>query len=356
MVNKKYEKLMAKCISLAKKSEGKNLPNPYVGAIIYDEKNDKIISTGYHELFGSNHAEVNAINNAKGNTKGKTLIVNLEPCSHFGKTPPCCDLIIKSGIKKVVYAMDDVNPKVKGKEILKKAKIEVISGVYKEKALELNKVFIKNQFTKKPYIMLKVASTLDSKIALSNGKSKWITNEKSRHIVQKLRSNYQAIMTGSGTVLSDNPNLNVRLKNKNSPIRIIFDPNGKLSLKENVFKDDGIRIILISNKKRNCAFEQIEFKDFDSLLKELFKKGICSIMVESGAGLNSALLKAGEVDEINYFIAPKIFGGGLDFIKGFDLNEISSAIELYNVKIKKIDDDILINAKIKKENSIWNFL
>ena len=174
---------MAKCISLAKKSDGKNLPNPYVGAIIYDEKKGEIISTGYHKLFGSDHAEVNAINNAKGNTKGKTLIVNLEPCSHFGKTPPCCDLIIKSGIKKVVYAMDDVNPKVRGKEILKKANIEVISGVGKENALELNKIFIKNQLAKKPYIMLKVASTLDSKIALLNGKSKWITNEKSRHIV-----------------------------------------------------------------------------------------------------------------------------------------------------------------------------
>ena len=230
-MNKIYEKLMRKCISLAKKSNGKNLPNPYVGAVIYDEEKDEILSMGYHKKFGDNHAERNAILNSEKSVEGKTLIVNLEPCYHFGNTPPCADLIIKSKIKKVVISHLDPNPIVQGRGIkkLKKAGIEVIVGVLDNAACELNKIFIKNQTEKKPYIMSKIASTLDYKIAKEKNKPTVITNEKSHILVQKLRSEYQAIMTGSGTVLSDNPRLNVRLKNKKSPIRIIFDPNNKLN-------------------------------------------------------------------------------------------------------------------------------
>ena len=232
-----YNNLMKKCFSLAKKARGKNMPNPFVGAIVYDEEKKEIISFGYHEKYGEAHAEVNAIKNANGNTKEKTLIVNLEPCSHFGKTPPCADLIIKSGFKKVVIAMIDPNPKVQNNGIrkLKEAGIEVIVGVLEKEAKELNKIFIKNILYKKPYVMLKTATTLDGKIATKTNKSKWITNETSRLEVQKLRSSYQAIMTGTGTVLADNPQLNVRLKGKKSPSRIIFDPNNKLSVDYKVF-------------------------------------------------------------------------------------------------------------------------
>ena len=167
-----YEKLMQKCINLALQADGKNMPNPYVGAIIYDEEKNEIISSGYHKKYGEAHAEVNAIKNANGNTKGKTIIVNLEPCSHYGKTPPCADLIVKSGIKKCVIAMLDPNKKASGgAQILKNAGIEVITGVLENKARELNKVFLKNILEKKPYIMLKCATTLDGKIALQNGKS-----------------------------------------------------------------------------------------------------------------------------------------------------------------------------------------
>lgn len=173
----KYKKLMQKCINLAKKAQGKNIPNPYVGAIVYDEKEDKIISCGYHEKYGQAHAEVNAIKNANGNTKGKTIIVNLEPCSHWGKTPPCADLIIKSGFKKAIIATLDLNKQATGGlEKLQNAGIETVLGVLEKEAKDLNKVFFKNTLTKKPYIMLKIASTLDGKIALDNGKSKWITN------------------------------------------------------------------------------------------------------------------------------------------------------------------------------------
>lgn len=350
---KQYEKLMKKCFSYAKSGRGKVEPNPYVGAIIYDEEKNEIISCGYHQKFGKNHAEVNAINNAKGNTKDKILIVNLEPCSHFGKTPPCADLIIKSGFKKVVVGMVDPNPIVQGKGIekLKDAGIEVIQDVLKNESEELNKVFIKNILYKKPYVMLKTATTMDSKTADINNDSKWITNELSRTYVQKIRSSYQAIMTGSGTVIKDNPRLNVRLKSKKSPIRIIFDPNNKLNFNYNVFKNDGTRIILVNNSNviPPNHIEKIEFKNFDLLFKELYKKNIYSIMVEAGSGLNSVLLKEDEIDEINQFISNKIFGSGKSFVENLDELNIKNCINLKDFKIKQFDNNILINAKIDKK-------
>ena len=328
------------------------MPNPFVGAIIWDEEKKEIVSSGYHKEYGKAHAEVEAIKNAKGNTKNKTLIVNLEPCSHYGKTPPCADLIIQSGIKKVVIAMADVNPIVRynGIKKLKDASIEVISGVLEDEAKELNKVFIKNILYKKPYVMLKTATTLDSKIATVNNKSKWITNEKARLEVQKLRNSYQAIMSASGTILADNPRWNVRLKNKKSPIRIIFDPNNKVPLDYNVFNDDGVRKILINNSKINLKkdIEQINFTNFDELFKKLYEMNIYSIMIEAGQGLNSLLLKNNEIDEINHFFAPKIFGSGLNYVDDILIDEVSEAIELENIKIKRFDDNFLINGKIKK--------
>ncbi|MBR1617258.1 bifunctional diaminohydroxyphosphoribosylaminopyrimidine deaminase/5-amino-6-(5-phosphoribosylamino)uracil reductase RibD [bacterium] len=346
-----YEKLMKKCFSLAKKSKGKNLPNPYVAAIVYDEDENKIISEGYHHKFGSIHAEVDAINNAGGNTINKTLIVNLEPCSHYGKTPPCTDLIIKSKIKKVVFAHFDPNKNVHGEKILKQNGIEVISGILEKEAKDLNKIFIKNQTQKKPYIMLKTATTQDSKIALLNGNSKWITNELSRKYVHKLRNEYCAIMTGAGCVKKDNPYLTSRIKNSKNPIRIIFDPNNKLDLSYNVFCDDNTPIFWVNNSniKTPNHIQKLNFKDISTLLTELYQKGIYSIMIEAGKGLNSLLLNLGEVDEINHFIAPKIFGSGINFIETEEIFQIKDAIELYDIKTKKFGDDILINAKIKKE-------
>ncbi len=356
MNNKIYEELMKKCIALAKKGVGKVEPNPYVGAIIYDEKKQKIISYGYHQKYGESHAEVNAIKNLKETAKNKTLIVNLEPCSHWGKTPPCVDLIIKSGFKKVVVGMIDPNPLVKNNGInkLKNAGVEVVEGILEKECKKLNKVFIKNMIHKKPYIMLKTATTLDGKIATPNLNSKWITNELSRNQVQKLRSKYQAIMTGSNTVLYDNPRLNVRIKNKKSPVRIIFDPNNKIHIdpdKINVFKNDGVRIILINNSKIKTPdyIEKINYTDFHSLFVQLYQIGISSIMIEAGSGLNSALIKANEVDEINQFIAPKIFGCGLDFIKDFNIKNVNECVKLKDINIKQFNDDILINAVIEKD-------
>ena len=341
------EKYIKMCFSLAKKGKNNVLPNPMVGSLIVKE--GRIISKGYHKKYGEFHAERNAILNAKEDLEGATIYVNLEPCSHFGKTPPCADLIIEKKIKRVVFSSFDKNPKVDGVKKLKEAGIEVLGGVLEKEGDELNKVFFKNITKKIPYIALKTATTLDSKIATENYNSKWITGDSSRLEVMKLRSFYQAIITGSNTVLYDNPKLTSRIKGGINPIRIIMDKKGQIPFNYNVFEDDGTRIILIDNTKRNCPshVEKIGFSNINELLKTLFNMGIYSILIESGRGLNSAFLKEKCVDEIYHFIAPKILGGGINFIDGFNPKKIDDGLIAYNLKIKKFEPDIMLNYKLK---------
>ena len=341
------EKYIKMCFSLAKKGKNNVLPNPMVGSLIVKE--GRIISKGYHKKYGEFHAERNAILNAKENLEGATIYVNLEPCSHFGKTPPCADLIIEKKIKRVVFSSFDKNPKVDGVKKLKEKGIEVLGGVLEKEGDELNKVFFKNITKKIPYIALKTATTLDSKIATENYNSKWITGDSSRLEVMKLRSFYQAIITGSNTVLYDNPKLTSRIKGGINPIRIIMDKKGQIPFNYNVFENDGTRIILIDNTKRKCPshVEKIGFSNINELLKTLFNMGIYSILIESGRGLNSAFLKEKCVDEIYHFIAPKILGGGINFIDGFNPKKIDDGLIAYNLKIKKFEPDIMLNYKLK---------
>ena len=341
------EKYIKMCFSLAKKGKNNVLPNPMVGSLIVKE--GRIISKGYHKKYDEFHAERNAILNAKEDLEGATIYVNLEPCSHFGKTPPCADLIIEKKIKRVVFSSFDKNPKVDGVKKLKEAGIEVLGGVLEKEGDELNKVFFKNITKKIPYIALKTATTLDSKIATENYNSKWITGDSSRLEVMKLRSLYQAIITGSNTVLYDNPKLTSRIKGGINPIRIIMDKKGQIPFNYNVFEDDGTRIILIDNTKRKCPshVEKIGFSNINELLKTLFNMGIYSILIESGRGLNSAFLKEKCVDEIYHFIAPKILGGGINFIDGFNPKKIDDGLIAYNLKIKKFEPDIMLNYKLK---------
>ena len=341
------EKYIKMCFSLAKKGKNNVLPNPMVGSLIVKE--GRIISKGYHKKYGEFHAERNAILNAKEDLEGATIYVNLEPCSHFGKTPPCADLIIEKKIKRVVFSSFDKNPKVDGVKKLKEKGIEVLGGVLEKEGDELNKVFFKNITKKIPYIALKTATTLDSKIATENYNSKWITGDSSRLEVMKLRSLYQAIITGSNTVLYDNPKLTSRIKGGINPIRIIMDKKGQIPFNYNVFENDGTRIILIDNTKRKCPshVEKIGFSNINELLKTLFNMGIYSILIESGRGLNSAFLKEKCVDEIYHFIAPKILGGGINFIDGFNPKKIDDGLIAYNLKIKKFEPDIMLNYKLK---------
>ena len=344
--NKEDEKYIKKCFQLAKKGGFDVFKNPLVGCVIV--KNNEIVSFGHHQKYGENHAERNAILRAKDtDLKGATLYVNLEPCSHFGKTPPCTDLIIEKKIKRVCYSNSDPNKKVNGYKKLIEAGIEVTRGVLEKEGKELNKVFFKNIKTNLPYIALKTGATLDSKVATNSFQSKWITNEKSRYEVMKLRSKYQAILTTSKTVLCDNPSLTSRIKRGISPVRIIIDRNGVLEDNYNVFKDD-VRVIVATNsdKKYPNNVEVIQYKNLKNLFETLYEKGITSILVESGGIFSGTLLKEGLIDEIYQFIAPKILGRGINFTEGLQIDNLALCIQAQNLKIKNFGNDILLNYKL----------
>lgn len=351
-----YKKLMKKCIKLAQKAQGKTSPNPMVGAIIVDD-NLKIISSGYHQKAGEPHAEVMAIRDAelKGvDIKGKTLIVNLEPCSHFGKTPPCADLIVKKGIKRLIIGMQDPNPIVKGRGIekCKNAGIEVIVGVLEKECVELNEVFIKNQIQKKPFVVSKIATTIDGKIATQTGSSKWITGAESRKQVQKIRGAYDAILTGIDTVLADNPSLDCIYKNMT---KVILDTHLRMPFDAKIFNSGRIFLATCEKDKKKYPsnVKIIECPDkngmvnIEFLLKELYKLGICSVLVEAGSGVNSSFLRYGFLDKIYHFMAPKILGDNeaRSCFSGFDIEAISQCEQFVLEKVKKIGCDVMMTYK-----------
>ena len=357
---KNYEKFMRKCISLAKKGEGHVSPNPLVGAVVLD-KNGEIAGVGWHEKYGEAHAEVNALKMAGEKASGGTIFVSLEPCSHFGKTPPCADLIISKGIKKVVAGVLDPNPIVAGKGIkkLKNAGIEVVCGVLEDECRKLNEIFFKNQLEKRPFIAIKTAMTFDGKIAAANGDSKWVTCEKSRKIVQKLRNKYDAILTGSNTVLADNPSMNCRLKNGVNPVRVVIDSKLRLSPDFKFFKNDKTPIfIAIGENVEPKGFPaHVQFIkcpivdgkiDLKFLFSELYKKGVKSILVEAGGGLNGAVLRTGMADKIYQFIAPKILGdnSAISCFYGLKTEFMKDAKNLRIESVKKSADDLLVEYSV----------
>lgn len=364
MTTKNNEKFIKKCISLAKKGEGKVSPNPLVGAVVTD-KNGVVAGYGWHKKYGEAHAEVNAVKMAKENNidiKGGTIYVSLEPCSHHGKTPPCADMIIKEGIKKVVIGCIDPNPIVAGNGIkkLKAAGIEVVTGVLENECKELNEIFIKNQTQQKPFVAIKTATTADGYIATSTGSSKWITSEKSRNYVQKLRNKYDAILTGSGTVIADNPSLTCRKKNGRNPIRIIIDSNAITPPEATVFNNDGTKVIMAVSKNANTKKypDNVEFIvcptnkesgkiDLEYLIQQLYEKGIRSVLVEAGGKLNGAFIKAKLADKLYHFIAPKLLADSTskNFAEGFDIKDINQSIKLKDTKTRILNPDILIETR-----------
>lgn len=352
-----YKKYMKRCLTLAKKAAGKTSPNPMVGAVILD-KNLNFVSEGYHQKCGEAHAEVNAINAAKEKNidiKGGIIIVNLEPCSHYGKTPPCADLIIKSGLKKVVVGCTDPNKKVAGNGIKKcqKAGLEVITGILEEECKKLNEIFFKNQLENLPFITIKTATTIDGKIATKTGSSKWITGEKSRNFVQKLRNNYDAILTSSQTVIADDPSLTCRMKNGKNPIRIIVDSKLTTPTTAKVYNNDGTRVIIATtlkdNKKYPTNVEILTVKksndkvDLKDLTQKLYDLGINSVLVEAGGKLNGALLKEKLADKLIHFTAPKLLADttAKSFAEGFDIENINNCLTLTPIRTKYYGTDLM---------------
>lgn len=327
------EKYMRMCFALAKKGYGKAAPNPMVGCVVLD-RDGNLISKGYHKKYGENHAERDALLKLKNNeAEGGTLYVNLEPCSHFGKTPPCVDLIIKHKLKRVVIGMKDVNPKVDGITKLKNAGIEV-DFVLEEEARFLNRMFIKTMTEKMPYVVLKTASTMDGKIASRIGSSKWITSETARKEVYRMRKEFDCIMTSSNTVIADNPSMQHSFK-------CILDKDLRTSKDAKIYQQGEIYIA----SKENTPLKNNQL-DIEAVLKNLYSKGIYSVFVECGGTLAGSMLKDNLIDEVYQFIAPKILNdnNGLSCFNGADIKEISQAKNLKIYELKQIEKDILIKA------------
>jgi diaminohydroxyphosphoribosylaminopyrimidine deaminase / 5-amino-6-(5-phosphoribosylamino)uracil reductase len=325
------ELYIKRCLEMAEKGLGLTVPNPMVGCVIVHQ--GKIIGEGYHHKYGGPHAEVNAINSVKNKEllKFSTLYVNLEPCSHFGKTPPCADLIIKMKIPEVVIGTEDINDIVKGKGIkkLKDAGIKVKKDVLQSSCLELNKRFFTFHQKKRPYIILKWAMTRDGFIDMErkNGeipRIKWITDEKLRPLVHKWRSEEQAIMAGTNTVLLDNPQLNTRFWSGKDPVRIILDQNLRLPSSLHVF-DGTVRTIVFTGKKKNndsnAEYVNIDFsKDIISqICHELFCRNILSVIIEGGTQLLQTFIDSGTWDEA------RVFTGSIRFGKGVKAPKLSAA-------------------------------
>ncbi len=353
---------MQQALELAQKGRGLVLPNPLVGCVVV--KNNQIVGKGYHQKFGEAHAEVNALQDAGSQARGATLYVTLEPCCHTGKTPPCTNEILQCGIKKVVIACSDPNPLVSGKGIkqLIAAGIEVVSGVLQDEACHLNRVFNKFIRSRKPYITLKIAQTLDGKIADINHKSKWISGELSRECVHRMRFESGAVLVGAGTVFADNPRLTVRTFHiSEQPWRIVIDPKLIAPLNSLVFADElkHRTLVLISKDQsqkakaeklvRNgvkivvCDQTATGHFDLNKLLDKLGEMGLAHILVEGGQKIFSSFFKQKCIDELQIFIAPKLFGQGLSSLQVPGWTADSPCI-LENTSWNKMGNDLLFTG------------
>jgi len=369
------EKYMRMAIELAKKGAGAVNPNPMVGAVVV--KNGKVIGEGYHKLFGGPHAEVYALEDAGKEAEGAEIYVTLEPCSHYGKTPPCAKKIIDMGIKKCFIGSSDPNPKVAGKGVamLKEAGIEVVENVLKKECDEINQVFFKYIKTRIPYLFIKCGITLDGKIALSNGISKWITNRIAREKVQFYRNKFMGIMVGINTVLTDNPSLTARVENGVNPFRIIVDPCLKIdenykvvknnedektvviTSQKNLFVEDAENTEIQIKQKKLCKENKVKFIfiegekfSFLKMLEEIGKTGIDSILLEGGETLISLAFEENVIDGGEIFIANKILGdsSAKPFISGFVREKMDEAVQLTNVRNNIYGENVGMEFYFKK--------
>lgn len=373
------EKYMRRAIELAKKGSGHVNPNPLVGAVIV--RDGEIIGEGYHECYGQLHAERNAIANAKkrGNSlEGSTIYVTLEPCCHYGKTPPCTEAIIEEKIARVVVGSDDPNPLVSGKgfQMLREKGIEVIPHFLKEECDAMNHVFFHYIRTGTPYVAMKYAMTMDGKIACYTGDSKWVTGEESRAHVQTLRNHYKGIMAGIGTVLADDPMLNCRIEGRRDPIRIIADSHLRIPIDSQLVRtagqqplivaclpdadeekaaqlqEKGVEVLRIPGvTTADITEEQKEVISLPVLMKELGARKIDGILLEGGGQLNESALQAGIVDRIYCYIAPKIFGGAQAKtpVEGQGLTRAADAWQFNRIGMQEFGQDILLEYEKAQE-------
>lgn len=338
------------CMTLALKLSqfGRNAvgANPMVGCVIV--LGNQIIAQDYHRVYSEAHAEVNALEQINYKAKNASVYVTLEPCAHYGKTPPCSEALIKAGVKKVFIAMLDPNPLVSGQglKLLQDSGIDVEVGLLEKQANEINRGFVKRMLTGLPFVTSKIAMSLDGRTAMKNGESKWITSDASRKDVQMLRSLNQAIMTGSGTIKSDNPMMTVRGRNEDSkPLRVVIDSNNVITDKSlNIFSSDAQTLILNNKNSNTLPNGKLDLK---SALTKLGDMGINNLLLESGSGLNGAMLEAGLIDEFIIYTAPLILGSDAKPMIEIPLKTMSEKIKLTIIELSQVDSDIKIRATIK---------
>jgi len=362
------EHFMQMALTLARKGQGFTSPNPMVGAVVV--KDGQVVGSGYHHAAGKPHAEVNAIDDAGDAAAGATIYVNLEPCNHTGRTPPCTRKIIQAGIDRVVVAMRDPNPDVTGGGIdyLKSRGLQVTAGVCQAEAQRLNEVFVKFSNTQRPFVILKCAATLDGRIATRSGDSKWITNEQSRSFVHHLRHSVDGILVGIDTVKADNPSLTTRLNSEpgKDPVRIILDTHLSISAEAKVLRlDSDSDTVLVAGKKvdpkKRAAIEKKGVRvmeaplsnsriDMVTLVEQLGAMDITSVLIEGGGRVIASALKSGIVDKIALFYAPKIMGGddGIPICRGDGPAAMKDCIQINDISVQRFGDDVMIEGYVEK--------
>jgi len=356
--------MMARALKLASRGRSWVAPNPMVGAVVV--KNGVIVGEGYHKIYGGPHAEVNALKQAGDKAKGATIYVNLEPCCHFGKTPPCTELIKTKGIKRVVASIKDPNPVVGGKgfDILRDAGVQVDVGVMEEEAKELNCCYLKKASTGQCWVTLKMAHSVDGRIACKTGHSQWITCEKSRKYVHQQRAYHDAVLVGAGTVIADDPSLTVRHVRGRNPIRIVLDTDFSIPAFSKILNtpEDAPTWVIGSKDtlpdyagNENVKVFQVpkisnEFMDLQKALEIISEEGVGSLFVEGGSKIWTSFLEKGLVDKIEAFVAPIIIGDGINSINDLDVLKVSDAIHMGSVQWKRIGDDMLLSGRVLNGN------
>ena len=355
---------MQRALLLATAGRGKTHPNPLVGAVVV--KKGKVVGEGAHERYGQAHAEVNAIFSSQVDLRGATLYVNLEPCAHFGKTPPCTDLILGSKIRRVVIGMKDPNPRVAGRgiRVLRRAGVQVTCGVLEEQARELNRDYSFWLANKRPYVMIKAAQSLDGKIATSTGDSKWITEKKSRIFSHELRASADAVLVGVNTILKDDPRLDTRLASiQRYPIKVVLDSFLRTPVSAKIFsKTSRDRVILVTTKRaKPKAWTRLErraeilelpengkgFVDWRSLLRELGERGIVNLLIEGGGEVLGSAFREKIVNEMYVFVAPKIIGGqgAVSSVGGEGISFLKDAARIQGLKAEPMGRDLLLRGR-----------
>jgi len=366
IMDKRDEEYMQLALRLARRGIGKTSPNPMVGAVIV--KNGRIIGRGYHQHYGGPHAEIVALQNATEDVTSATLYVTLEPCCHYGKTPPCIDAIIQSKIGRVVVGTLDPNPQVQGKSVarLTQQGIETSVGVLEEACRELNEAHFKYMRTGTPLVTLKCAQSIDGRIATATGDSQWISSEAFRRFAHRLRATHDAVMVGIDTVLADNPRLTVRLVKGRNPARVVLDSGLRMPLDAELIKTRDLAPVIIAATQRadrektaqlrNYAVEVLLLPedeqgevDLRSLLRELGKRTISSVLVEGGAKVITSLLRQNLADKLVVAIAPKLLGRGIEAVGELDIRKVSQAITLTYRKVYRLGEDLVVEARLRQE-------